>query len=162
MSPVERRRKIESYGNAAVVLREGLKAFPRAMWAFKPAPEQWSIHETIVHIADSEANSYIRCRRLIAEPGTPVMAYAEGRWASALRYHEQNTDDALALFQQLRHNSYVLIQSLPEAAWANTVYHPENGQMTLDDWLDVYERHIPEHLAQMGAVHALWQEQTER
>ena len=161
MPSAERRRKIESYGNAAIVLREGLRAFPRAMWTFKPAPEQWSIHETIVHIADSEANSYVRCRRLIAEPGTSVMAYNESQWASALRYHDQNTDDALTLFQWLRRNSYVLIQSLPETAWANTVYHPENGPMTLDDWLTVYERHIPEHLAQMRAVYAVWQEQTE-
>ncbi len=28
--------------------------------------------------------------------------------------------------------------------------------MTLDDWLQVYERHIPEHLAQMDENHESW------
>lgn len=162
MSPVERRRKIEAYGHAGVLLREGLKTLPREMWLFKPAPEQWSIHETIVHIADSEANSYIRCRRLIAEPGTAVMAYDENRWASALRYPDQNTEDALQLFQHLRCASYLLIRDLPEGVWANAVDHPQNGRMTLEDWLDVYERHIPEHLAQMRAVQAAWQQRAPR
>ena len=34
-------------------------------------------------------------------------------------------------------------QDLPAAAWSNTVIHSENGGMTMDDWLDTYDRHIP-------------------
>ena len=49
-----------------------------------------------------------------------------------------------------------LIKALPEAVWANMVAHPENGVMTMDDWLDVYERHVPEHIAQMREVYAAW------
>ena len=68
----ERQRKIESYGSAHRVLVEGLKRFPHEMWQFRPAPDRWTIHEIIIHITDSEANSYIRCRCLIAEPGSIV------------------------------------------------------------------------------------------
>ena len=39
-----------------------LTQFPREMRQWKPAPDQWSIHEVIVHLADSEANGYARCR----------------------------------------------------------------------------------------------------
>jgi hypothetical protein len=88
------------------------------------------------------------------------MAYDEMRWAAALDYQAQSTEDALELFRWLRHNSHQLIKSLPEAVWANTVYHPDNGIMTMDDWLDVYTRHVPEHLAQMQTVYAAWQAQT--
>jgi hypothetical protein len=28
--------------------------------------------------------------------------------------------------------------------------------MTMDDWLDTYERHIPEHIEQMQAVYEDW------
>jgi hypothetical protein len=72
MEQQERLQKIESYGNAYSVLVEALKQFPPEMWQFRPSLDQWSIHELIVHIADSEANSYIRCRRFIAEPGEPL------------------------------------------------------------------------------------------
>jgi hypothetical protein len=129
------------------------------MWTFKPSPEWWSIHEIVVHIADSEANSYVRCRRFVAEPGESVMAYDENRWAEALRYHDQDPDEAVELFKWLRLRSYRLIKALPESTWSHTVYHPENGTMTLDDWLDVYERHVREHVAQMQSVHAVWLEQ---
>jgi len=27
----------------------------------------------------------------------------------------------------------------------------------MDDWLDVYDRHVPDHIAQMQAVFTAWQ-----
>ena len=38
----------------------------------------------------------------------------------------------------------------------NTCYHPENGNMTLDDWLDVYERHVAEHVSYMQENYDAW------
>lgn len=75
----QRLHKIESYGNAHAELVAALQRFPRDMWTFKPSPDRWSIHEIVIHIADSEANSYVRCRRFIAEPDTDLMAYDEMR-----------------------------------------------------------------------------------
>jgi hypothetical protein len=156
MTSEERNHKIESYGAAYQRLIAALERFPREMWQFRPSPDRWTIHEIIIHIADSEANSYIRCRRFIAEPGSTVLGYDETKWARDLRYHEQSTDDALELFKWLRHTSYTLIKDLPESAWSNTVNHAENGIMTMSDWLDIYERHIPEHVEQMQSVHEYW------
>ena len=157
MTQSERLKKIESYGAAYDKLLAALPQFPRKMWQFRFAPDEWTIHEIIIHLADSEVNSYARCRRFIAEPGSTVMAYDEMAWARRLNYHDQDPDAALELFKQLRHSSYQLIRSLPEAAWSNTIVHPENGVMTLDDWLDVYERHMPEHIAQRQRVLTAWQ-----
>ena len=64
--------------------------------------------------------------------------------------------EALELFRWLRHRTYTLIKSLPERAWDNSGYHPENGNMTLDDWLDIYERHIPEHVQYMRENYEAW------
>ena len=157
MNHVERLQKIESYGQAYAKLIAALPRFSREMWQYRSASDHWTIHEIIVHLADSEANSYARCRRFIAEPGSTVMAYDEMAWAQRLNYHAQSPEAALELFRQLRHSSYELIKTLPETVWANTIVHPENGEMTLDDWLDVYDRHIPDHIAQMQEVYAAWQ-----
>ena len=156
MTPEERLQKIESYGSASALLLEALKEFPEEMWQFRDEHGCWSIHEHIVHVTDSEANSYIRCRRLIAEQGEPLMAYDENQWASSLSYHEQSVDDALALFKWLRHTSYTLIKTLPEQVWAHTSFHPENGETSLDDWLDTYERHVPEHIGYMRENYEAW------
>ena len=129
------------------------------MWQYRPAEDMWTIHEIVVHISDSEANSYVRCRRFIAEPGLAVTAYDEGQWAKALEYQSRSPETALELFRWLRQSSYDLIRSLPEETWANQVYHPEQGLITLDDWLNTYEAHIPDHIAQMRELHASWQKQ---
>jgi hypothetical protein len=152
----DRQSKIEIYGAAYDELHAAVARYPREMWQYRSPAELWTIHEILVHIADSEANSFIRLRRLIAEPGTSVLAYDENAWAQGLNYHAQSPEDAMQLFRWLRHNSYLLAQSLPEATWANAIQHPENGLMTMDDWLDVYARHIADHVAQMDRIEVEW------
>jgi hypothetical protein len=153
---IDRQRQLETYASAYDELRSALERFPRSMWQYRPAPDQWTIHELIVHIADSEANSYVRCRRLIAEPGSVVMGYDETVWARVLDYHAQSTDEALELFRWLRGNSARLIAQQAEAVWAHTVEHSESGTMTMDDWLGIYTRHVTEHVAQMQGVYDAW------
>jgi hypothetical protein len=138
-------------------LIDALKELPRTMWEYRSAPGEFSVHESLVHICDSEANSYIRCRRAIAEPGSAVLGYDPGAWAAGLHYPDQSTDDALELFRLLRLTSYKLVKDLPEEAWSNTIEHSENGTMTLDDWLDIYAAHVTEHVAHMHATCAAWQ-----
>jgi hypothetical protein len=89
-----------------------------------------------------------------------VMAYNEEQWARALDYGTQSADDAVQLFRWLRGNTYTLIKSLPERTWANTIYHPENGTMTMDDWLDIYESHVRDHLEQMRRIYEHWKSET--
>jgi len=160
MTPEERGIKIQSYGTAHQQLLSALQGFPEKIWQFRPAPDRWTIHEIIIHIADSEANSYIRCRCFLAEPGSTVLGYDESKWARELHYHDQSTQESLELFKWLRRKSYTLIKELPETVWSNTVYHTETGVMTLDDWLATYERHIPDHIEQMQAIYTDWLRQT--
>jgi hypothetical protein len=127
MSPATRSVKITAYGSAYETLVAGLREFPKQMWAFRDECSCWSIRESLVHITDSETNSCIRCRRFIAEPGEPLMAYDENGWASALGYTDRSAEDALGLFRILRRQAYNLIKTLPESYWANTCCHPENG-----------------------------------
>jgi uncharacterized damage-inducible protein DinB len=156
MTPEERNQKINEYASAYDLLTKALANIPGEIWQYKPGPERWSIHEIILHIADSEANSYVRCRRFIAESGLSVMAYDEDTWARELRYHDLSPEDAIELFKCLRQLTYQLIQSLPSNTWANTVEHPENGTMTLDDWLEIYANHVTEHIQQIKATHNAW------
>ncbi|WP_420628156.1 DinB family protein [Candidatus Leptofilum sp.] len=155
---MSRAEKIALYGQAAELLAAALAKFPREMWQYRSPVDDWTIHEIIVHITDSEANSYVRCRRFIAEPGESLMAYDENQWARVLDYHKLDVDTAVSLFKWLRQSSYELIQNLPEDVWQNEAYHPESGQMSFDNWLDTYSRHVPEHIAQMELIYRAWQQ----
>ncbi len=156
MTPQERKSKIRSYGKAHAELKQALRKFPKRMWKYKPAPDRWSIHEIIIHMADSEVNSYIRCRRFIAEPGKPVLGYDEHGWSQSLAYHKQSTEEALELFKCLRRGSYNLIKSLPDSVWTNTVEHSESGTMTFERWLEIYEKHTHSHIDQMKKNYEAW------
>ncbi len=157
MTPAQRNILIESYGQAYTVLTQALQKFPEEMWQWKPAPGKWSIHEIIIHIADSEVNSYVRCRRFIAEPGSGVYGYDENKWAAALNYHNQSTGDALELFKWLRKTTYSLVKTIDDHTWQTaTVLHSENGLMKFEDWLKIYEEHIPVHIRQMERNLAAW------
>ena len=49
----------------------------------KSDSDGWTPRQVIHHVADSEAQSYARLRRLIAEPGTLIQGYNEGKWAES-------------------------------------------------------------------------------
>jgi hypothetical protein len=157
--PPERQAKIDRYGQAHALLVAAVARYPRAMWQVRPAPDLWTIHEIIIHITDSEANSFVRLRRLIAEPGRTVLGYDEEVWAKALDYHSQSPEDAIELFRWLRHTSYVLLLAQPNSVWTHTVTHSDSGLVTMDAWLDTYDRHVPDHIAQMDAVYQAWRAQ---
>lgn len=152
----ERRQNIVVYGSAHDMLLKAIERYPREMWQYRPTAQDFTIHEIFMHITDSEANSFVRARHFIAEPQSTVSAYQEFLWANKLGYHEQSPEDAVELFRLLRGNTYKLIRNLPDHVWTNTILHPENGTMRLEDWLDVYTRHVPEHVAQMEGVYQAW------
>jgi hypothetical protein len=156
MTSAERLAKIESYGRAPEDLAAALKEFPREMWKYKPAPDRWSIHEIIIHLADSEANSFIRGRVFLAEPGKTIMAYDQDKWTRELDYHSQDTDLALDLFRCLRKSTYLILHNQPMSVWERTIVHPEAGLMTMDKWLEIYEHHIPGHINQMRNNFEAW------
>ena len=157
MTTEERNALIESYGNAYNILMDALQEFPKEMWQWKPAPEKWSIHEVIIHIADSEANSFVRCRRFISESGSGVYGYDENKWAKNLDYHGQSIEDSLELFKWLRKTTFDLIKTVNENTWKNTtVIHSENGVTSFEQWLKTYEEHIPVHIRQMKRNFEAW------
>jgi hypothetical protein len=158
MNTQERNALIEEYGMGWVKLIAQLEQTPSTMWQFKPSATDWSVHEIIIHLADSESNSYLRCRQAVAQSGQAIMGYDQDVWATTLDYHARNTDDALALLRLVRKMTYDFIKTLPESVWSNTYFHPERqAQVPLEDWLAGYAAHIPEHIEQIQGNIKAWQ-----
>ena len=75
MQPQGRQKKLEAFGRGPNFLSEALRKCPKKMWLYRPVTGRWSIHEIILHLADSEAEAYVRCRQFIAQPGSPALVY---------------------------------------------------------------------------------------
>ncbi len=157
MTPAERAELIERYAAGPTLLDAALAQMPAAMWTYRPAPDAWSVHEIVVHLADSEANAALRCRLLVAQPGHTLMAYDQDVWARELDYHSRDPDLALDVVRAVRASSAALLRNLPEQVWTHTIVHAEYDRpYTFDDWLQVYAAHIPDHIDQMRANLAAW------
>jgi len=156
MTRDERRQVLESFGRAPVLLSTVLHQLPKKMWLYKPSPDRWSIHEIILHLADSEASSYLCCRHLIAEPGITIPDFDPEKWAATLGYLHQSTREALEIIRRLRRMTYSLIVRLPELVWLHTLEHPQQGKISLEKWIQRQERHIPHHIDQIKQNYGDW------
>jgi len=159
MNKKERDEKIEQYGRGFDLLKAALAEVPAEAMKFKPEPTEWSVHEVVVHMADSEAMSALRARKLIVEPGSQLMGYEEAKWADALNYQEQNFEDALQVIKYARLTTYNLLKTLPDEVFTHSVKHPENPEpYTFDRWLTIYANHIPNHIDQIKKAVKIWKE----
>ena len=157
MNKQERNEKIELYGRGYDLLKAALAEVPLEAMKFKPAPTEWSVHEIIVHIADSESNAALRARKLIVEPGGGIMAYDQDKWTDTLKYHEHNIEDALEVTRLVRKTTYELLKRQPEEVFTHSIVHPEFDEpYTFDKWVDIYSAHIPGHVEQIKNNMKLW------
>ena len=160
MKQTERDEKIELYGNGYDLLIETLKDIPREMWRFKPAPKEWSVHEVLVHLADSESNAALRARKLIVEPGGILMGYDQDQWAVELDYHEQSYEDALEIVRLARKTTYELLKKQPDEVFEHSANHHEYDEpYTFEKWLNIYSAHIPGHIEQIQNNYKIWRDQ---
>ena len=160
MNREDRNEKIELYGKGYDLLIEALRDIPHEMWKFKPEPKEWSVHEVLVHLADSESNAALRARKLIVEPGGTLMGYDQALWADELNYHDHSYEDALEVVRLVRKTTYELLKKQPDEVFENSVKHPEYEEpYTFEKWLDIYSAHIPGHIKQIRNNYKIWRDQ---
>jgi hypothetical protein len=114
-------------------------------------PGEWSARQCIHHVADSEAQSYARLRRLLAEPSPVIQGYDESAWAdcAALGYDDLPIENSLAVFAAVRAASLDLIKRLEVSDLTKTGVHTESGPYSVEKWLATYARHPHEHGEQL-------------
>jgi hypothetical protein len=123
---------------------------------WRPAEDEFSVHEIVVHCADSETNAAARIRYVVASKDAPIIGYDPGEWARITDYDAHPLEAALATVEAVRANTVPLLQRLPDDAWERAATHSESGRYTGEDWLRIYSEHVEEHIAQIGGVVEAW------
>lgn len=113
--------------------------------------EGWTPRQVIHHMADSEAQSYVRLRRLVAEPDPVIQGYDEAAWATAplLGYTELPIEHSLAVFTAVRASSLDIIRRLTSADLDRSGTHSESGPCSLRQWVEIYAGHPRDHADQL-------------
>lgn len=144
------REAIEAYGKATEVFLEVVSDLSETDLD-KPQIDSWNARQVIHHVADSEAQSYARLRRLIAEPGTEIQGYDEAAWGedSTLGYKERPIENSLAVFRAVRASSLEILERLSDDQLGNAGHHSESGEYFISTWLENYINHPLEHAEQI-------------
>ena len=118
----------------------------------KKEADGWSARQVIHHMADSEAQSYARLRRLLAEPeGSIIQGYDEAAWAecSTLGYEELPIENSFAVFTSVRAASLDILRRITESDLSKFGMHTETGKYTLEKWINTYSKHPIDHANQI-------------
>ncbi len=137
---------IRRYAEGPAIIRQALKTVPPEALMWRPAPGKWSVHEIIVHCADSETNAHMRLRYLLAEKEPVIMGYDQDAWAKTLDYHSLPLEPALNTIEAVRTNTVPLLRSLSDEAWTRTGRHSEStSPYGVEKWMELYAEHLEVH-----------------
>ena len=147
---------IRQYAEGPARLRQALDTVPPEALQWRPAPGKWSVHEVIVHCADSETNAHMRIRYLVAEPKPMIIGYDQDAWATILDYHAHPLEPAMATIEAVRANTVPLLKRLPESAWKKLGTHSEHPSYGVEKWMQTYADHLEVHARQIARNVEAW------
>ena len=147
MADVDRNELIDRYEDGPAEVRSALEGITADELDRQP-PEGWTARQIVHHLADSETNSYVRLRRLLAEDDVLIIGYDQDEWASRLHY-DRPIEASLAVLDAVRAASTQLLRTLDDAAFERTGKHSESGEYGVDTWLAIYADHAHDHADQI-------------
>jgi hypothetical protein len=149
MTHEERQALVAQYKAGYEEVARSLEGFDDEGLSAHPLPGKWSAREIVHHLADSEMNSAIRLRRLLAEERPHILGYDQDYYTERLRYNERDIAPALEAFRAARATTGQILDRMTADDWAREGTHSESGRYTTEDWLRVYAAHAHGHAEQI-------------
>lgn len=143
---------IEEYSRGYVLLREAIEGLTEEELRFKPAPDKWSIHEILIHLADSELVSTQRLKKVLAEDEPLLMSWEQDVWVKNLGYEKQDREQHLLLFQMLRFHMRPMLVHLTADQSERVGVYEDGARFTFRQMLEYRVKHVRIHLAQIERV----------
>ncbi|PUB04350.1 DinB family protein [Paenisporosarcina sp. OV554] len=143
---------IEEYGSGYKMLREAIEGLSEDELRFKPASDKWSIHQILIHMADSEMVSTQRLKKVLSEEEPLLMSIDQDAWANALGYEQLDREQYLLLFQLLRSSMLPILAQLTSEQFERVGNYADAGRFTFKELLEYRVQHVRGHLAQIKQV----------
>ncbi|QRG65867.1 DinB family protein [Brevibacillus choshinensis] len=142
----------EEYGRGYTMLRDAIEGLSEEEIRFKPALGKWSIHEIIIHVADSEILSTHRLRKVLAEHEPLLISFDQDAWVDELGYDRLDREQHLLLFQTLRASMQPILEHLTSEQAERVGVYADAGRFTFAQLLEYRVEHVRDHLAQIERV----------
>jgi uncharacterized protein YndB with AHSA1/START domain len=143
---------IERYERGATAFAALMSEIPTEVVDLAVVDEEWSAHQTAMHIVDAEIVGAMRLRMIAAQPGSKLASYDGNVWGRELAYTKLPLTPGIELFQALRRNTAAMLRVLPAAAWLRRAEHAEAGEVTLESYLDSHCEHAEIHMQEIEDI----------
>ena len=152
VTPAHRAAWITAIAAAPAALRKVVAGLSEEQLDTCYRPSGWTIRQVVHHLPDSHMNAYIRFRWTLTEEEPVIKTYREVSWAELPDGKAGDVELSLNLLEALHRRWVVLLGALEEEDWSRTCVHPEDGPMSLDDFLAVYAWHGKHHIAHIQSL----------
>src|SRR5438874_2065515 len=144
--PPMNRDLIEQYVAGGEKLRRAVAGLTSEELRARPGPGAWSVLEVVIHLADSDAISIDRMKRILTEDNPKLLYADETAYVDRLYTDEQSLDDALTLFDVGRRQFARVLRKLPDEAFRRKGTHNRKGEVTVGQMVADYIKHVDDHL----------------
>lgn len=154
LTPSERRTMIEEISATPMLMRAAIDGLTPAQLNTPYREGGWTLRQVVHHVPDSHLNAYIRFKLALTEEMPTIKPYDEARWAELPDSHDTPVKTSLTMLEALHDRWVRLLKSMKPADFQRKLMHPENGEMTLDAVLGLYEWHGRHHVAHITSARA--------
>ena len=152
ISNEERGRLIAQVGEASARLREAVQGLSEIQLDTAYRPGGWTVRQVVHHLADSHVNSFVRFKLSLTEETPTIKTYDEKKWAEVAEARTAPVEHSLALLDALHKRWSLLLRGMKAEDFARRLRHPEHGEMTLDQLLQLYAWHGRHHVAHITSL----------
>jgi hypothetical protein len=152
LTDAERQEAIENIAATPSRLRAALLGLTEEQLDTPYRPGGWTVRQVVHHIPDSHMNSYVRFKLALTEDNPTIRTYEQGRWAELADSRVTPIEVSLTLLETLHDRWVRLLRSLDPEDFARPLTHPENGPMTIDSLLVLYDWHGRHHVAHITGL----------
>ena len=118
----------------------------------RAGPGNWSVHELVIHLTDSDAIAIDRMKRVLTEDNPTFLRADEHAYVERLHCEAQSLDDAAILFELSRRQFARVLRELDDSEFDRIGTHDgELGQITLAGLIKNYSEHLDHHLGFLEA-----------
>ncbi|MHA7580688.1 YfiT family bacillithiol transferase [Paenibacillus vandeheii] len=153
VTPEQRKQWIQDIAELPERAREAVDGLSEEQLMLPYREGGWMLKQVIHHMADSHMNSMVRFKLALTEDNPAIRPYYEERWAELSDSRELDALFSLQFLDALHRRWVSLLNTLTDADYAKTFYHPASKETTrLDYNLGVYAWHGRHHVAHITSL----------
>jgi hypothetical protein len=114
---------------------------------------KWTVRQVVHHLADAHANAFARMKWILTEEHPVIKPYYQNLWAE-LADTKLPIDCSLIILHGLHVRCCFLLHSIPDESWLRTAEHPEIGEISLHDLVEIIAEHGRTHVGQILKLRA--------